>query len=92
MLLCLLSTIRRTGTIADGCLHTCFTDWSNDCEEFECQRIYPRLLHRTWSDLVESLRTSLHHDLKLPQLAANSQRTMESLPPIDDLSEEELRE
>ena len=56
-------------------------------------------LNRTWSDLIEHLHTSLRNDLKLPSIAKNCQKAMNSIyekatsedefVSIDDLNEEE---
>jgi hypothetical protein len=51
-------------------------------------------LSRTWSDLIENLRTSLRHDLKLPQIAMNQlhETEFQSIDDLNDDEEEELRE
>ncbi len=51
-------------------------------------------MNSTWSDLIDNLRTSLHHDLKLPQIMKRSPTAMNNIEflSIDDLNDEELRE
>ena len=53
----------------------------------------------TWTNLIDNLRTSLRHDLKLPHLADQCQSAMQkahetndALPSMDDVDESELRE
>ena len=47
-------------------------------------------LTSVWSDLISNLRTSLRHDLKLPQIAEQCQRTMKKLRPAKFDDEEIL--
>jgi hypothetical protein len=51
-------------------------------------------LNSTWSNLIDSLRTSLRNDLKLPYIAKNCQKAMNNIYEneflsIDDSNEEE---
>lgn len=45
-------------------------------------------LFSTWSDLIENLRTSLRHDLKLPELIISNPK-MNDIPSIDDCNDDE---
>ena len=71
-----------------------------------CRLASTSLSFRTWSELIENLRSSLRHDLKLPNISQSCQTAMQSISgqqsastlfdeeitPIDDLNEDEEEE
>ncbi|CAF4233129.1 unnamed protein product [Rotaria socialis] len=94
----------------DNTINACFTEEQViECEEEEEPKTPQKDLvasSNTWSELIENLRTSLRHDLKLPNISQSCQIAMNSIyqqtnktsvneddiTSIDDLNEDEEEE